>query len=53
VNEKGKVSVNSSEGPMLLRQAAEDAARGWGFPPALVAGKTVRISGFIDFEFKL
>lgn len=53
VDEEGKVSVNSSEGPMLLRQAAEDAARGWGFPPTVVAGKAVRISGFIDFEFKL
>ena len=53
VDEKGKVSVNSSEGPILLRQAAEDAARGWGFPPTIVAGKAVRISGFIDFEFKL
>ena len=52
VDEEGKVSVNSSEGPMLLRQAAEDAARGWGFPPTVVAGKAVRISGFIDFEFK-
>lgn len=53
VDEKGKVSVNSSEGPILLRQAAEDAARGWGFPPTIVAGKAVRISGFIDFDFKL
>ena len=53
VDEKGKVSVNSSEGPLLLRQAAEDAARGWGFPPTIVAGKVVRISGFIDFDFKL
>lgn len=53
VDEKGKVSVNGSEGPMLLRQAAEDAARGWDFPPTIVAGKPVRISGFIDFDFKL
>lgn len=53
VDEKGKVSVNNSEGPMLLRQAAEDAARGWGFPPTVVAGKAVRVAGFIDFEFKL
>jgi TonB family protein len=53
VDEKGRVSVNSSEGPILLRRAAEDAARGWGFPPTVVGGKAVRISGFIDFEFKL
>jgi TonB family protein len=53
VDEKGKVSVNSSEGPTLLRQAAEDAARGWGFPPTIIAGRAVRVSGFIDFEFKL
>ena len=51
VDEKGKVSVTRSEGPMLLRQPAEDAARGWSFPPTVVADKPVRVSGFIEFNF--
>jgi TonB family protein len=45
VDEKGKVWVTSSEGPMLLRQAAEDAARAWGFPPPTVSGKPVGLAG--------
>jgi protein TonB len=53
VDEKGKVAVTKSEGPTLLRQSSEDAARGWGFPPTIVDGKPVRVSGYIDFEFKL
>ena len=52
VDEKGKVWVTSSEGPMLLRQAAEDAARAWGFPPPVAGGKPVRLAGYLDFEFK-
>ena len=53
VDEKGKVWVTSSEGPMLLRQAAEDAARAWSFPPPVVSGKPVRLAGYLDFDFKL
>lgn len=53
VDEKGKVWVTSSEGPMLLRQAAEDAARAWGFPPPVAGGKPVRLAGYLDFDFKL
>jgi len=53
VDEKGKVWVTSSEGPMLLRQAAEDAARAWSFPPPAVSGKPVRLAGYLDFDFKL
>lgn len=52
VDEKGKVTVKGSEGPMLLKQAAEEAARGWTFLPTLVNSKLVRISGYIDFQFK-
>lgn len=52
VDEKGKVWVTSSEGPMLLRQAAEDAARAWGFPPPVAGGKPVRLAGYLDFDFK-
>ena len=53
VDENGKVWVTNSEGPMILRKAAEEAARAWTFPPSTFAGKPVRIAGYIDFEFKL
>lgn len=52
VDETGKVSVTGSEGPGLLRGAAEAAARGWVFPPTVVDGHTVRVAAFIDFDFK-
>jgi hypothetical protein len=53
VDENGKVWITNSEGPVLLRQAAEDAARGWVFPPSTFAGKPVRLAGYLDFDFKL
>lgn len=53
VDENGKVWITSSEGPKLLRQAAEEAARGWVFPPSTFAGKPVRLAGYLDFDFKL
>jgi hypothetical protein len=53
VDENGKVWVTNSEGPLLLRKAAEEAARGWTFPPSLVNSKPVRLAGYIDFDFKL
>jgi len=53
VDENGKIWVTNSEGPTLLRQAAEDAARAWVFPPSLVNGKPVRLAGYLDFDFKL
>jgi len=53
VDENGKVWVTNSEGPMLLRNAAEEAARGWTFPPSTSGGKPVRLAGYLDFEFKL
>lgn len=53
IDENGKIWVTNSEGPMLLRQAAEDAARGWTFPPSTFGGKPVRFAGYIDFDFKL
>ncbi|HKZ03205.1 MAG TPA: energy transducer TonB, partial [Pyrinomonadaceae bacterium] len=51
VNEGGEVRVTMSEGPTLLRQAAEDAARAWRFSPALVDGRPVRLTGYIEFNF--
>jgi TonB family protein len=53
IDENGKIWVTNSEGPMLLRQAAEEAARGWTFAPPNVGGKPVRLAGYLDFEFKL
>ncbi|HSE30334.1 MAG TPA: TonB family protein [Pyrinomonadaceae bacterium] len=51
VDEEGRVTVTGSEGPALLKQAAEDAARKWSFGPTMVNNRVVRVSGYIDFEF--
>jgi TonB family protein len=53
IDENGKIWVTNSEGPLLLRQAAEEAAKGWTFAPPNVGGKAVRLAGYLDFEFKL
>ncbi|HEX5886690.1 MAG TPA: energy transducer TonB [Pyrinomonadaceae bacterium] len=53
VDENGKIWITNSEGPMLLRKAAEEAARAWAFPPSTFGGKPVRFAGYIDFDFKL
>ena len=53
IDENGKVWVTNSEGPTLLRKAAEDAARNWSFAPTLVSGRPVRVAGYLDFDFKL
>ena len=53
VDENGKVWVTNSEGPTLLRSAAEEAARSWIFPPSMFNGRPARIAGYLDFEFKL
>jgi hypothetical protein len=52
--EGGKViAVSRSEGPILLRQAAEDAARQWSFQSVSIEGRPTRLSGYIDFDFSL
>lgn len=53
IDENGKIWVTNSEGPTLLRAAAEEAARNWTFPPSTFNGKPARIAGYLDFEFKL
>jgi TonB family protein len=54
IDEQGNVGeIDRSEGPSLLKGAAEDAARRWKFSPTVIAGKAVRISGFIEFNFTL
>ncbi|HEX5966496.1 MAG TPA: energy transducer TonB [Pyrinomonadaceae bacterium] len=52
IDENGKVWITSSEGPTLLRQAAEEAARNWVFPASTFAGKPARLAGYLDFDFK-
>jgi TonB family protein len=53
VDENGKIWVTNSEGPTMLRAAAEAAAKNWVFPPSTFNGKPVRIAGYLDFDFKL
>jgi hypothetical protein len=52
VDEKGKVWITNSEGPVLLRKAAEEAARNWVFPPSTSGGRPVRLAGYLDFDFR-
>jgi TonB family protein len=52
--EGGKViAVSRSEGPAVLRQAAEDAARQWSFQSVSIEGRPTRLSGYIEFNFSL
>jgi hypothetical protein len=54
VVEGGKVvQVSRSEGPVLLRQAAEDAAKQWSFQVVSIEGRPTRLSGYIEFNFSL
>jgi TonB family protein len=53
VDESGKViEVSKSEGHVLLRRVAEDAARQWFFDTNL-SNRPSRLSGYIDFNFTL
>lgn len=54
VDENGLVAkVERSDGPSLLRGAAETAAKQWKFQPVVVDGKPIRMTGFISFNFTL
>lgn len=54
VDENGTVlKVERSDGPSLLRAAAETAARQWRFQPPVVDGKPIRMTGYISFNFTL
>lgn len=54
VDEKGEVAeVQRTNGPELLRRAAEEAARRWKFHPTIINGQPVRVSGYISFNFAL
>jgi TonB family protein len=52
IDESGSVAnIVWTEGPVLLRQAAQDAVKQWRFQPVMVGGKAVRAAGYIDFGF--
>lgn len=52
--EGGKViAVSRSEGPLLLRSAAEEAVRQWSFQKVSIEGQPTRLSGYVDFTFTL
>jgi TonB family protein len=52
IDEKGKViSAKATSGNTLLRQAAEQAARGARFSPTLLSGQPVKITGEINYNF--
>ena len=52
VDENGKVvSAMATDGPIPLRQAAEDAARLATFAPTVQDGVTVKITGLLTYDF--
>jgi TonB family protein len=52
LDEKGDViEAKGSTGPKTLRAAAEDAARRTKFKPALLEGRPIKSSGFINYNF--
>ncbi len=54
VDENGAVAgVQRTNGPVMLQQAAIDAARRWKFRPLVVDGRPVRVAGYISFNFAL
>ena len=54
VDESGKVvAVSKTEGHVLLRRVAEDAARQWFFDTNTSDNRPSRLSGYIDFNFTL
>lgn len=54
VDERGNVeAIRRTEGPDLLRRAAEDAARRWKFRPTEINGQPARVTGSIQFNFTL
>lgn len=54
INERGEVTeANVICGPVLLRAAAVAAAHGARFTPTLLSGQPVKVSGVINYNFRL
>ena len=54
INEKGDVvSARAMAGPVLLRSAAESAARQWKFKPSTRDGRPLSTVTTINFRFRL
>lgn len=54
IDEDGEVAaVENTEGPAMLRRAAEDAVKKWKFKPFVRDGQPVRATGFVSFNFSL
>ncbi|MFL6253715.1 MAG: energy transducer TonB [Pyrinomonadaceae bacterium] len=54
IDQNGKViSAKATNGPAVLRQAAELAARLARFNPTLLSGQPMRVSGVISYNFTL
>ena len=54
IDESGGVaSARALSGPLLLREAAVDAARGWTFQPTIMQGRAVKVVGTLTFSFNL
>lgn len=52
VDVDGRVSsAQAVGGPLMLRQAAEDAARDAVFAPTLLSGNPVKVGGVINYNF--
>lgn len=54
IDEDGEVAaVENTEGPAMLRRAAQDAVKKWKFKPFVRDGQPVRATGFVSFNFSL
>jgi protein TonB len=54
VDAAGKVvAAKALDGPMILRQAAVDAVRGWKYEPALVNGEPSSAQVTVKIQFRL
>jgi protein TonB len=54
IDERGNViSANSVSGHALLKQAAENAARGAKFTPTILNGQPVKVTGIIIYKFAM
>ncbi len=54
IDESGSVATaRALSGPLLLREAAVDAARGWTFQPTIMQGRAIKVIGTLTFTFNL